>query len=83
MFGLDLLVRRRGGEVIRVGAAGRSGLIGLPRIAEELYRTARVLRVFTAGDRRTVDPARLARLAAHDAAEVEDRLERGAPLFEG
>jgi hypothetical protein len=33
--------------VIRLGPAGRAGLIGLPRIADELYRSARVLRLFT------------------------------------
>ena len=35
------------GEVVRLGAEGLSGLIDLPSLAEELYRTARVLRVFT------------------------------------
>jgi uncharacterized protein len=83
MFALDLLVRRRSGEILRIGPAGRSGLIGLPRIAEELYRTARVLRLFTAGERRVVEPARLARLAARTEAEVADRLEAGAPLLAG
>src|SRR5690606_5655101 len=33
MFGLDLLVQRRSGEVIRLGPEGRAGLIGLPEIA--------------------------------------------------
>ncbi len=47
MFDLDLLLERRGGEVERVGAGGLPGVMDLPRVAEELYRTARVLRVFT------------------------------------
>ena len=47
MFQLDLLLERRGGEVIRVGPEGLPGVIDLPRVAQELYRTARVLRVFT------------------------------------
>jgi uncharacterized protein len=51
MFGLNILVQRRGGEVIRLGPEGQAGLIGLPRIADELYRTARVLRVFVLGKR--------------------------------
>ncbi len=47
MFQLDLLVERRSGRVDRSGAGGIPGLLDLPRLAEELYRTARVLRVFT------------------------------------
>jgi HD superfamily phosphohydrolase len=47
MFQLNLLLERRGGEVARVGEEGLPGVIDLPRVAEELYRTARVLRVFT------------------------------------
>jgi uncharacterized protein len=47
MMDLDLLVERRGGRVERLGQEGLRGLIDLPRLAEELYRTTRVLRVFT------------------------------------
>jgi uncharacterized protein len=47
MLDLDLLVERRGGRVERLGQEGLRGLIDLPRLAEELYRTARVLRVYT------------------------------------
>jgi HD superfamily phosphohydrolase len=47
MFQLDVLVERRGGDVARLGSAGLPGIIDLPRVAGELYRTARVLRVFT------------------------------------
>jgi hypothetical protein len=47
MFQLNLLLERRTGEVARVGPGGLPGVIDLPRVAEELYRTARVLRVFT------------------------------------
>lgn len=47
MFQLNLLLQRRSGDVARVGPAGLPGVIDLPRVAEELYRTARVLRVFT------------------------------------
>ena len=59
MFRLDLLVMRRSGDVIRLGPAGQTGLIGLPGVANELYRTARVLRVFTLGGRRVVGRERL------------------------
>ena len=44
---LNLLLERRNGDVARVGPEGLPGVIDLPRVAEELYRTARVLRVFT------------------------------------
>ncbi len=74
MFGLDLLVQRRSGEVLRLGPSGRAGLIRLPRVAEELYQTARVLRLFTWGARREVDPRGLARLSALDAAALEARM---------
>ncbi len=47
MFQLDILVERRGGTVERLGAEGLAGLVDLPRVARELYETARVLRVFT------------------------------------
>ncbi|MBW3535551.1 MAG: HD domain-containing protein [Gemmatimonadetes bacterium] len=47
MFQLDLLVERSSGRVERSGPGGIAGLLDLPRVAEELYRTARVLRVFT------------------------------------
>jgi HD superfamily phosphohydrolase len=54
MFQLNLLLERRNGEVARVGRGGLPGIIDLPRVTEELYRTARVLRVFTF-QRRTLD----------------------------
>jgi uncharacterized protein len=56
MLGLDLLVRRRGGGVERMGEGGVPGLIDLPGIAAALYRTTRVLRVFTL-ERRELEPA--------------------------
>ena len=47
MFQLDLLIERRTGQVQRLGMGGLPGLIDLPRLAQELYTTTRVLRVFT------------------------------------
>ena len=47
MFQLDLLIERRNGAVERLGPAGLPGLLDLPRVAEDLYQAARVLRVFT------------------------------------
>jgi hypothetical protein len=48
MLGLDLLVQRRGGDVRRVTAAGWEGAINLPKLSDQLYHSARWLRVFTA-----------------------------------
>jgi hypothetical protein len=81
MFALDLLVRRSSGEVQRLGPHGRAGLIGLPRIADELYRSARVLRLFVAGGRRAVAPSVLGALAARTQEELEQALARGDALL--
>ena len=55
MFQLDVLVELRGGPVERLGAGGpRRDCVDLPRVARELYTTARVLRVFTL-ERRELD----------------------------
>jgi len=55
MFQLNILVKRRSGDVERLGPGGLAGVIDLPRLAEELYRTARILRVFTF-ERREMEP---------------------------
>jgi len=47
MFQLDMLVERRSGAVQRLGSDGLPGLLDLPKVARQLYATARVLRVFT------------------------------------
>lgn len=52
MFQLNILLERRNGEVARVGAGGLPGVIDLPRVTSELYRTARVLRIFSFRRRR-------------------------------
>ena len=48
MLGVDLPLRTRAGAVERLTDEGRAGQLGLPRVADELYRTARRLRVFVA-----------------------------------
>lgn len=48
MLGLDLPVVRRSGEVRRLTTAGLEGAINLPVLSEQLYRSARWLRVFAA-----------------------------------
>jgi hypothetical protein len=64
MLDLDLLVERRGGAVERLHSGGLRGVIDLPRLAEELYRTARVLRIFTVGPRTIEADEALGYLAA-------------------
>lgn len=48
MLGLDIPVVRRNGEVMQLTGKGLAGAINLTQLAEQLYRTARWLRVFTA-----------------------------------
>jgi uncharacterized protein len=81
MFALDLLLLRRSGEVIRLGPLGRSGLIGLPQIADQLYRSARMLRLYVWGTRRDVGTRALARVAQLGAGEVAAALHEGRPLL--
>ena len=52
MLGVDLPLLTRDGEVERLTDAGRAGHLGLPRIASELYSSARRFRVFTREHRR-------------------------------
>jgi HD superfamily phosphohydrolase len=47
MLGVDLALLTRDGRVERLTDAGRVGQLGLPRISEELYASARRLRIFT------------------------------------
>jgi uncharacterized protein len=47
MLGLDIPVLRRSGEVERLTGEGWPGTINLPRLSDELYQSARWLRVFT------------------------------------
>jgi HD superfamily phosphohydrolase len=55
MFQLDLLFERRDGKVQRLDLGGVEGMLDLPRVSQELYTTARVLRVFTF-ERRSLSP---------------------------
>jgi hypothetical protein len=81
MFGLDLLVLPGTGEVLRLGPGGQAGLIGLPRIADKLYRTARVLRLFVQEGGKKVDPDALTELAALSEPALRERLDSPAPLL--
>jgi HD superfamily phosphohydrolase len=48
MLAVDLPLVTRSGKTERLTDAGRAGHLGLPRVADELYRSARRLRVFVA-----------------------------------
>jgi HD superfamily phosphohydrolase len=58
MLGLDIPVLRRGGNVERLTGEGWIGTINLPSLSEELYKSARWLRVFTA-KRTSLDPRQI------------------------
>ncbi|HWJ39633.1 MAG TPA: HD domain-containing protein [Candidatus Limnocylindrales bacterium] len=58
MLGLDIPVLRRSREVERLTGEGWSGTINLPSLSEELYKSARWLRVFTA-KRTRLEPRRV------------------------
>lgn len=73
MLGLDLLMRERGGGVRRLTAGGLPGWIDLPRVADELYYSARVCRVFTV-ERRTLGEDELLPWLALGAEALRERL---------
>ena len=73
MLGVNLPLRTRSGAVERLTDAGRAGHLGLPRVADELYRSARRLRIFVAGPpNRSLDF--VLELLTWPAVEVERRL---------
>jgi HD superfamily phosphohydrolase len=79
MLGLDIPVLRRDGTVRRLTAEGWEGAVNLPKLSEELYRSARWLRVFACRPV-TVSHVSIARLATLSAADVRARLDRGSLL---
>ena len=80
MLDLDLPVLRRNGEVRRLTGVGLDGSINLPRLSDELYRSARWLRVFVA---RPVEINRksVLQLATMNPREVQSRVANGEPLL--
>ncbi len=80
MLSVDLPLRRRDGSVERLTGAGQLGHLGLPRIADELYQSARRFRVFT---RERIDVPRDAVIAlvSQSEDEVEGRLRSGTTLL--
>ncbi len=80
MLGVDILLATREGKTEWLTGEGRAGQLGLPRIAGELYRSARHFRVFTA-EPLTGGTERLGRLALLSGGEVKERLATGHALI--
>jgi hypothetical protein len=76
MLDVDLPLRTRDNEVERLTSEGREGQLGLPRVAEELYQSARRLRVFVASTPRR-EIGNLLELVATPAEELRGRLQAG------
>lgn len=79
MLDLDLPVLRRNGEVRRLKGEGLEGAINLPLLSNELYRSARWLRVFAARPVR-LERASVLRLATMPEADVRARVANGERL---
>jgi hypothetical protein len=80
MLGVNLPLRTRAGTIERLTDAGRAGHLGLPRVADELYRSARRLRIFVSGQpNRSLAP--ILTLLTWPADEMKRRLQDGSPLF--
>ncbi|MES2523812.1 MAG: HD domain-containing protein [Gemmatimonadota bacterium] len=81
MLGLELPMLRRNGSIEQLTRAGWEGAINLPRLSDELYQSARQLRVFTT-DRAATPVDRLLTVLRRDASDVRARLDHGAPLLD-
>ena len=79
MMQLDLLLRS-GESTQRISERGRAGLIDLPRVADELYHSARVFRAFTT-ERRSLARDSMLRLLQLPATELRRKLEDHRPLL--
>jgi len=80
MLGLDIPVVRRGGAVHRLTAEGWAGVINLPKLSEEFYRSARWLRIFTCRRLELSRDAVLS-LVRRDPADVRRDIAGGRPLL--
>ena len=80
MLGLDLPVVRRSGAVVRLTSAGLEGAIHLPALSQQLYSSARWLRVFVA-DRVELPRHAVSALAEMSAGDVRARLRSDALLL--
>ena len=80
MLSVDLPLRTRTGKIERLTDSGRAGTLGLPRVGDELYRTARRFRVFTEG-RAGAKLERIFHTVTLPKEEIEKRLRTGKPLL--
>jgi HD superfamily phosphohydrolase len=81
MLGVNLPLRTRSGAVERLTDAGRAGHLGLPRVADELYRSARRLRIFVSSlPDRSLDP--VIELLMLPANEISGRAAAGSSLLD-
>jgi HD superfamily phosphohydrolase len=81
MLGLELPMQRRNGRIEQLTRAGWEGAINLPRLSDELYRSARQLRVFSS-DRANTPAERLLPVLRLDAGDVRERLDEGRSLLQ-
>ena len=80
MLGVNLPLRTRRGMIERLTDAGRAGQLGLPRVADELYRSARRLRIFVSSQpSASLEP--LVGLLTYPADVVRRRIQQGANLL--
>jgi hypothetical protein len=80
MLDLDLPVLHRNGEVRRLTGEGLEGSINLPMLSNELYRSARWLRVFVSRPV-TLDRKKVFKLATMPEAVVRSRVANGEALL--
>jgi hypothetical protein len=80
MLDLDLPVLRRNGEVRRLQGEGLEGALNLPLLSNELYRSARWLRIFTA-EPVALDRKRVLKLAHMPESLVRRKVANGDPLL--
>ncbi len=80
MLGVDLPVLRRNGTVEHLTSAGLAGALNLPALSQQLYHSARWLRVFAAR-RVPVNVDQLWTLVTSDAATIRAALADGRPLL--
>ena len=81
MLGLDIPVRRRGGEVRRLTASGWEGAINLPTLSDQLYRSARWLRVFVARPQPELTERVLLDVLQRSPDDLRHALDRGDALL--
>lgn len=80
MLGVDLPVLRRGGTVEHLTSTGLVGALNLPALSQQLYHSARWLRVFAAR-RVPVNVSHLWSLVTADADALRAALADGRPLL--